>query len=162
MKNDRFLLALLAGTALLAAAVFSLYFILMGNTPYAADDRPENIVHNYELALQQADYEKAFGFLVETEGKPDLQAFRLTFQADYLSSSRTRLELGIPVVTGDTCLIPFNAVSRGSGLFATNTRISGEAHLVRVSGRWQLAYLPYPYWGFDWYGGKTAPYPPYP
>jgi hypothetical protein len=67
---DRLLIGIAAGALLLV--VIATAVVLMRPQPtYRADDSAENIVYNYVLALQQDDYERAYGYLsTELRGYP--------------------------------------------------------------------------------------------
>jgi len=55
---DKFLIAIVAGIILLVVVAFA--FVLLRPEPqYRTDDSPEAAVHNYLLALQQEEYERA-------------------------------------------------------------------------------------------------------
>jgi hypothetical protein len=60
--TDKFLAAIVAGIVLLVVVVF-LVVLLRPEPEYRAEDTPEGVVHNYLLALQKGDYERALGNL---------------------------------------------------------------------------------------------------
>lgn len=60
--TDKFLVAIVAGIVLLVVVVF-LVVLLRPEPEYKAEDTPEGVVHNYLLALQKGDYEKALNYL---------------------------------------------------------------------------------------------------
>lgn len=62
MKNDRFLIGIVAGVLLLVIIAFVV--VLQRPLPtYQTDDTPEGVVHNYLLALRQGDFDRAYGYL---------------------------------------------------------------------------------------------------
>lgn len=64
--NDRFLMGIVVGVVLLVIISFAV--VLWEPLPsYRPDDTPEGVVHNYLLALQRQDYERAYSYL-----SPDL------------------------------------------------------------------------------------------
>ena len=64
-QTDRLLLTIVGGVLLLIVAVF--IFVLRRPTPqYQVENSPDNIAHNYLLALRQQDYERAYGYLSPT------------------------------------------------------------------------------------------------
>ena len=65
MKQDRFLIAILAGIGLLVVAAFVLFFVRQSNLNYVSDDTPEGVVQNFVLALHKGDYEKAYAYLAK-------------------------------------------------------------------------------------------------
>ena len=61
-KTDKFLIGIVVGIVLLIAVAFAVAL----NKPeatYKAEDTPEGIAFNYLFALQQRDYERAYGYL---------------------------------------------------------------------------------------------------
>jgi hypothetical protein len=62
-RTDKLLIGIVAGIVLVVVAAFAI-LLLRPAPAYAADDTPEHIVHNYLLALQQQDYERAYGYLL--------------------------------------------------------------------------------------------------
>lgn len=75
-KNDRFLIAIVAGAGLLLVAAF-IFALLRPEPDYRADDSPENVVHNYLLAIETRDYSRAYTYLSPyLQGyPPDLNTF---------------------------------------------------------------------------------------
>lgn len=68
-KNDRFLISIVAGAGILLVAAF-LFASLRPNPGYRVDDSPENVVHNYLLAMEDRDYARAYTYL-----SPDLKGY---------------------------------------------------------------------------------------
>ncbi len=65
-SSDKFLLAIVAGIAVLVIA--ALVLVLRAPAPsYLPEDTPAGIAHNYILALRQGDFERAHGYI-----SPDL------------------------------------------------------------------------------------------
>ena len=56
--TDKFLIAIVAGVVLLVIVVI-VVVLLRPEPEYVAGDTPQGIVHNYLLALQKGDYERA-------------------------------------------------------------------------------------------------------
>ena len=77
MKQDRFLLIILAGIGLIIVmAIVVVMSQSSGSEQYLSDNTPDGVVHNYFLAMQQKEYEKAYGYLAdELKNKPDLDRF---------------------------------------------------------------------------------------
>ncbi len=70
-STDKFLIGIVAGIVLLI--VIALVVTLTKPEPtYQAEDNPEGITHNYILALQKEDFERAYGYLSPSlPGYPD-------------------------------------------------------------------------------------------
>ena len=63
MKSpDKFLVGIVVGVAVLLAVVFGVILSRPADE-YQAEDTPEGVAHNYLLALQKEDYERAYGYL---------------------------------------------------------------------------------------------------
>ncbi|MBI3160783.1 MAG: hypothetical protein HYZ26_14385 [Chloroflexi bacterium] len=62
MKTDRFLIGIVIGVLVLVVASVALV-LTRPEAEYLSDDAPENVVHNYILAVLQEDYDRAFGYL---------------------------------------------------------------------------------------------------
>ena len=60
--TDKFLIGIVAGVILLVGAAFAIAFLRPKPT-YQPDDTPEDVAHNYLLALKQEDYARAYGYL---------------------------------------------------------------------------------------------------
>ena len=62
-ETDKFLIAIVAGVVLLVIAVFVIALLGPDQPAYQPDDNPEGVAHNYLLALQLEEYERAYGYL---------------------------------------------------------------------------------------------------
>lgn len=76
-ETDKFLIGLVAGVMLLVGVVLAIALLRPTQSSYQSDDTPEGVAHNYLLALQHEDYERAYGYLSPTlRGYPaDLERF---------------------------------------------------------------------------------------
>jgi len=61
-KPDKFLIGIVAFVILLVMVAFSVA-LLRPKAAYQADDKPEGVAFNYLFALQQGDYQRAYGYL---------------------------------------------------------------------------------------------------
>lgn len=64
--TDKFLIVIVAGIVLLVGIVLGLALLRPDQPSYLPDDTPEGVAHNYLLALQLEDYERAHGYLSPT------------------------------------------------------------------------------------------------
>jgi hypothetical protein len=64
--TDKFLIAIVAGVVILVGVVLTIALLRPDQPGYQPDDAPEGVAHNYLLALQQEDYERAYGYLSPT------------------------------------------------------------------------------------------------
>jgi hypothetical protein len=60
---DKFLLAIVAGVVVLVGVVLVLAVLRPNRPSYQPDDTPEGVAHNYLLALQLEEYERAYSYL---------------------------------------------------------------------------------------------------
>ena len=76
-STDKFLIAIVIGVILLVVITFGLALTRPQPT-YLTDNTPEAVTHNYLLALQKGDHERAYGYLAPSvPGYPkDLAKFK--------------------------------------------------------------------------------------
>lgn len=104
---DKFLIGIVAAVALLVVVTFTVAFLRPEPT-YQSDDTPEGVAHNYLLALQQEDYERAYGYLSPTiEGYPATpEAFAADIRRDSwgfdLNETSITLVVESANITGDS------------------------------------------------------------
>ena len=63
MKQDRFLIALLAAVGILMITAVGLFFVRQDTRDYGTEDTPEGVVRNFVLAIHNEDFEKAVFYL---------------------------------------------------------------------------------------------------
>lgn len=74
MRNDKFLLGIVAG--MVALVIIALLLALLRPVGYQPEDSPAGVAHNYLLALQRGEMERAYGYLSPTlPNYPDFAAF---------------------------------------------------------------------------------------
>jgi hypothetical protein len=76
MKQDRFLIGILIGIVALVVISLGLFFLRKDSENYVEENAPENIVHNYVVAIHKGDFEKAYSYLSEGVNKPTYEVFR--------------------------------------------------------------------------------------
>lgn len=154
MKQDRYLTVVLAVIILLAALAIVVFFIRQGSQGYAAEDTPEGVLHNYVLALQQNEYQRAYGYLKEAENKPGFS----DFHQELLNQSYSLDETAVKVVEVDQfeeqVLITLTLLHNSGDPFNSGWREQSSATLIQQDGAWKISYMPYPYWGWSWYTDK--------
>lgn len=145
-KTDRFLIAIVAGVAVLVIAVFVLALLRPNQPAYQADDSPEGVAHNYLLALELEEVERAYGYLSPT--LPGYPANAGAFERDARNNrwsfgyydDKVSLAVEAVNVTGDsaTVLIRRTTFRRG-GLFDSGQNSSTfEVTLGREKGEWKI------------------------
>lgn len=161
MKNDRFLVVIVAGIALLAVLAVSLFLVRRGQVSYQPDDTPEGVVHNYTLALYQENYERAYGYLADLPNKPTLEQFRQSFYNQLLSNVQTSLKIEDSHINGEDARVTVALTHSQGDPFSAPYRDLQSALLTRQNGAWKLKSMPYPFWMYDWYqeNPKAIPAP---
>ena len=158
MKQDRFLLGILIFIGLLIVAALTLFFVRQDTQTYGAEDTPEGVIRNYALALQNRDFQRAYGYLAEKENKPTFDYFRQAFLSRQLDLSGTALQVGaVEYMDNGEALVTVIVIHASSGPFSERWDSTETATLVKQDGKWRITYLPYPYWGWDWYQPTPQP-----
>jgi hypothetical protein len=158
MKNDKFLIGIIVGIILLVVVAIALVLTRGQGEAYVADDSPAGVVHNYFLALQRKDYERAYGYLADDlKSRPDLDKFIRDMDAQG-HGSEASLQLGETRLNDDRSQVDVSITAySGGGIFDSGSYTSRDtAHLrLNTKGEWKLISYPYPYWGYDWDQEKT-------
>jgi hypothetical protein len=161
VARDRFLLIILLVIVALAALAVGLFFLRQGQQDYVSDDTPQGVVRNYVLALEKKDFQRAYGYLRDGQGKPDFGRFRQDFLARQLDISGSAVRIGETQPSGDDVILAVEVIRSGGGPFSDVYRESNSAVLTQnEAGVWKIVSMPYPYWGYDWYNPqllKPAP-----
>lgn len=151
---DRFLLAIVAGAALLVVAALAL--VLTRQEPaYLPEDTPGHIAHNYLLALKRSEYERAYGYLSPTiAGYPaDAAAFAddINNYSWEFNQEGATLAVGDEQIMGDRAIITVNETRfYDGGLFSSgqSTR-SFNLTLQQQGDAWRLTRGD-SYWAYCW------------
>jgi len=153
LKQDRFLLGILIGIALLVVVAVGLFLSRRGVQDYGPEDTPQGVIRNYILALEKGDYERAYGYLHAGDSKPSYEQFRSAFLSRQLDTSNTSVQIiGELHETSEDAIVNLVVIRGGTGPFADAYRESTQALLEKdKQGDWKIVNLPYPYWGWDWY-----------
>ena len=150
MKQDRFLTGILIGIAVLVVAALALYFARREQAVYQPEDTPAGVVHNFVLALQNGEYEKAYGYLAETSRKPGLTAFRQPFISRELDVQANSLQIGETDLHGEEAIVAVTVVHASNNPFNNVYHTLESVTLVKQDGQWRITDLPYPYWYWEW------------
>ena len=152
MKQDRFLTGILVGIAILVVVALAVFFIRKDAQSYVAEDAPEGVVHNYVLALLNADYEKAYGYLADLDNKPAYEDFRDAFLTGVVNPTNSAVDIGQSEISGETAFVEVALIYNPSDPFSTGYRDVQRALLVQQDGAWKLSSMPtYYFWDFSWY-----------
>jgi hypothetical protein len=157
MKQDRFLVGILIFIGVLIVVALALFFIRQDNQVYVADDTPDNIVRNYVLALQKQDFQRAYTYLADNDGKPTYDAFRRAFLTNQLNVSTNALQVGsVQYISSNEATVGLTILYESFGPFAQSSSSSDTSTLLQQGGAWKISYMPYPYWSFDWQVPQTT------
>jgi ABC-type amino acid transport substrate-binding protein len=150
MKTDRFLTGILIGIGVLIVLSLALFFLRQETVDYLPEDTPEGIVHNYVLAIERQDYERAYSYLAESETKPTYNAFRMAFIQKQVDPGRAIADVGKAEIFDDEAVVGLTITQGQFGLFSDPYRDTQSALLVRQDDAWKIYQAPWPYWGWDW------------
>jgi hypothetical protein len=151
VKQDRFLIYILAAIILLTGLAIILFFVRQGSQRYAAEDTPEGVLHNYVLALQWDDYMRAYGYLKESENKPGFSDFHQALLTQSYSLKETAVKIGEVGEFDEQVFITLTLLHNNSDPFNSGWREQSSAILIQQDGVWKISNMPYPYWDWSWY-----------
>ena len=150
MKQDRFLIGILVAIGVLV--IVSVVVFVARNEPqtYLPDDLPENVVHNYILAIQNGDYERAYSYLVDKAEKPSYNTFRsdLTIRT---SRDNYGVQVLDSIISGDEASVHLVIIFASGDPFSDGWRSDETVFLLNQDGDWKIESMPYQYWYWDWY-----------
>jgi len=158
MKQDRFLLGILIFIGLLVIAALALFFIQPNTAAYQPEDTPEGVVHNFALAIQNNDVERAYGYLADLDHKPSEAAFHQAILNGYLYTDGYAIQVDeTQMLDSNNAWVIVSIHYLSSGPFDSGWTSQDHATLVRQNGEWKISYMPYPYWSYDWYQPTVEP-----
>ena len=157
MKNDRFLIGILAGIGVIILLAVGLFFTRRTPQTYDTSGEPASVVRNYVMALHNKDIAKAYSYLAEHKARPNEAAFREFVLSNEYSRNDTSLRVGETRSDGDTAIVDVTILRSGGGPFADVSREVNYGRLVLQQGAWKLEMLPYPYMNWDWFQPTTIP-----
>jgi len=157
MRQDRFLLGILGGIALLVVLSVGLFFLRRGTLEYVADGTPDAAVRNFVIAVKKGDYDRAFQYVAPATPPVEKLSLTQTFTQQGSEIAATGVEVGQAMIDGDKAMVPVTMQRGGGELFGSIYRDQQSAELVRVGGEWKIKSMPYPFWNFSW---STTPVKP--
>ena len=157
MKQDRFLIGILIGIAVLVIVALAVFLSRKDNLVYVADDTPEGVVQNYVVALHKRDFEKAYGYLAELANKPTTEQFHQSFLNHNVDPANAGLEVGKAEISGNSASVSLGIIYSPSDPFANESRNADYAQLVRQDGAWKIKQMPSNFWAYDWYLPTPGP-----
>ncbi len=149
MKEDRFLIGIIIVVALLVVASLLVFFLQRGEITYLPEDTPDGVVHNYILAVQQGDFEKAYGYLAngDKKYKPTYDEFLNHYFLD--NNDGESIQIGETEVGEHTATVEI-VVIENNDLFSNPSRYSRNALLFKQNGIWKIRQMSYG-WNRSWY-----------
>ena len=145
-STDKMLIGIIVAIVLLIAAALTI--TLMRPEPtYSAEDTPEAVTHNYLLALQREEFDRAYGYL-----SPTLKGYPATVErfVDNIHSNAwsfrldtdTTLMLETASITGNNAVVHVRESRfEGGDLFGSGqSSLDIEMQLHRDAGGWKIVY----------------------
>ena len=158
MKNtDKFLIGIVLGIILLVGVAF-VVALQRPKPAYQPEDTPEGVAHNYLFALQQKDYNRAYGYLSPTiDGYPatvnkfedDLNEY--AWQIRDLDNESVSLVVESTRLDGDRADVEIKETRfYQGGLFDSNQYTTNfDITLQRETGSWKIVRAD-SYWASCW------------
>ena len=156
MKQDKFLTGILIGIGVLVISAVILFFVRQSTLDYKSEDTPDKVVHNFILAIEREEYEKAYGYMLEDEGKPTFVEFRQRFSNGLAYQS----DVGVKILETDIfdndeglqeAIVELSISYTNSDPFRSGYDSQNTATLSFVDDEWKISMMPYEYWSWDWY-----------
>lgn len=149
-STDKFLIGIVAGIVLIVIVAF-LITMSRPEATYQADDTPEGVAHNYLLALENGEYERAYEYLSPnlhcypvsiTKFTEDVKRYSWIFREDVDNN----LSVKSAEVTDDRATVQvLESRFYGGDLFDSNQNTSVfEMELRLEDGAWKV-------WDSDYY-----------
>lgn len=159
MKNDRFLNGLLAGIGVLIIVALVLFFVRQQKAEYRPDDSPNNVVHNYILAVLERDYERAYTYLPNGPEKPSLFLFQQELSRTSNETNQMSATIGEIFMDGEIATVQLSMRQSFEGPFNNVGRYTESAQLKKENGNWKIVSMPYPFWSWNWFTEEIKPLP---
>ena len=150
MRQDRFLLGILAGIGVLVVLAVGLFFLRRGTLEYGPDSTPDGVVRNYIVALKKNDYERAFSYMAKMDPPADYLTYQQSFYPQASEIASTGVEIGQVTITGNDALVQISLLQGNNGLFSESYRNEQVANLTLEGGSWKIQQMPYPFWNYAW------------
>jgi len=147
---DRFLIGILIGIATLLVVAAGSVALLQRPAPLLPAGTPSGTIQRFYQALEQHDYDGAFGFLSDQmEQKPTRAAFVRSASAQGGPDGRAeRIRIDREQVTAETAIVIVQITHfYRSGPFTGSSEWTDTQtfQLQQDAGIWRITTLPYPY-----------------
>jgi len=157
MKTDKFLVGFVIFIIVLVAVAFTIALARPKPT-YQAEDKPEGVAFNYLFALQQGDYERAYGYLSPSvKGYPaDAAKFRKDIQDSWNFGGLKNGSLSLEVVSsesvGDVVIVTVKETTFYEGGLFDSGESSSTFEMTleqKKNGKWKITDSER-YWVYCW------------
>lgn len=151
LRDDRFLLGIIAGIGLLLIAAMVAIVLLRGSAAALPAATPGGTVQRFLQALETQDYDRAYDYLSDTmSNKPSREAFT-RYNAEYVTYEQANMRLRIEreSISGETATVVVEVThySTGNPIFGGGEWTVSETFTLRREGEaWRITSLPYRYW----------------
>jgi len=161
LRQDRFLIGILIGLGILAAAAVLAVVAQSSRVTYLDDSSPSGVVHNYLLALQRGETDRAYAYLADFPTRPSRSEFRSSYAVTGAPTSLAWLQIGETRLEDGEAIVDLTVTTGSGSIFFLDTSYDYEAtaRLLEEDGRWRLAEMPMEWWDFSWSAEDPSLYP---
>jgi hypothetical protein len=151
VRDDRFLVGILAGIGgVLVLALVAIVF-LRGSTQEFPATTPGGVVQRFLQAVEGQEYDRAYDYLGDTMSeKPTREAFtRYNAERTAYRRAGVRLRIERESISGDfaTVAVEVTHFSTGGPIFGGGEWTATETFVLRREGEdWRITSLPFEYW----------------
>ncbi len=151
MRQDRFLAGILIFIGLLVVLAVGLFFLRKGSEQvYGPEETPEGVVRNFVLAVQKADYSRAYSDVAGDAFQATPAQFQVSMSTMAQAIADTGIQIESTQATSPTeASVSLSVVQNSIGLFSSPNRQLQSASLVRQANGWKIRSMPYPFWPYD-------------
>jgi len=146
VKQDRFLMIILGVIGVLIVVAIGMFFVRQNTQVYKSDDTPEGVVHNYLLALNQEDYEKAYFYIAPSDIKPEYEDFEREMTRKRPQLLQTSVRILSTEIDETQATVKLSTTREETELFVQPRSYDQQAKLILQDGVWKLAQMPYFLW----------------
>lgn len=153
--SDKFLIGIVVGIGLLIIVAF-IVTLTRPEPTYQPEDSPEGVAHNYLLALQQEDYQRAYGYLSPQlqHYPPSAEAFTEDIEAEtwrFRMDTNTTLAVESVNVTDNRAVVKVreSRFDRGNLFSGGQSSNVFEMELQFEEGQWKIVDSDY-YFAWCW------------
>lgn len=152
---DKFLILIVVGLLALVALAVGLAVTRSGVVTYQPDDTPDGVTFNYLLALQQADYERAYGYVSPGISNYPNSVGAFAAQIEQSTDLRFNRDIALAIESvrteGDVAWVKVRETRYTRGFLLSNNQYSHtfQVTLRRDGAQWKIVDSE-AYWYWDW------------